>query len=94
MWFPFPVVKGQSGIDDQGVQWTVASTDTVVETGAGSFHCVRYDRPSVNETYFVSPGTGVIRKLFIDDYSVNTQGQYTRLARGIVSLAKVQGLVP
>jgi len=93
LWFPFPVQRGNSGVDDTGVNWFVSTTDTTITVPAGTFHCIRYDRDIHGESYFVSPGVGVVRKLFIANYSKDSTGQYVILVRAIVSLTSVDGIV-
>lgn len=92
LWFPHPVLKGETGLDGYATQWLVSAVDTVIHTPAGSFSSVRYDYPAREETYFVAPGIGVVRKLFVSDRRRDSQGQYIYLVRGIISLTAVEGI--
>lgn len=40
----------------------VTATDTLITVPAGSFRCLRYDR-GPNETFFVAPAIGVVKKI-------------------------------
>lgn len=88
--FKYPVRSGESGVDTDSIPWVVPTVDTLIQTPAGDFHCIRYDRPTVHETYFVARGVGIIRKTFISDG--HTAGPW--LVRGIVSLSAIDGVSP
>lgn len=88
--FPFPVARGQNVADTDGLPIIVAAVDTIIETPAGKFRSIRYDRPVHEETYFVAPGIGIVRKLYIVARSTNNNTP-PFLTRGIVTLSAIEG---
>lgn len=83
--FPYPTRVGTLfGFHGEG---SVSTLDTIVTVPAGAFHCIRYDIASgwsystMNETFFISPGTGVILRVFPATTARDATGTLTGMER-------------